>query len=31
MKYWIGLVSKSAEKESFNVERFLEDLFDEEE
>lgn len=31
MKYWISLVAKSAETESFNVEQFLEDLFDESE
>lgn len=29
MKYWIALVAKSAEYEDFDVERFLEDLFDE--
>lgn len=29
MKHWIALVAKSAEMEAFNVEQFLEDLFDE--
>ena len=31
MKHWIALAVKSAESENFDVEQFLEDLFDESE